>query len=85
MGKDARSADGNHRENELHEALRLPISGEFLGSNGQERLKKCRQLAAEAAALADNAINPETRKSYLDLERQWRELANEVEQVEGAN
>ena len=63
----------------------IAISGEFLGSNTPERVKKCRQLAAEAAALAANAINPETRKSYLDLERQWRELANEVEQVEGAN
>ena len=81
MGKYTRSADADQRRNELDEALRLPISGEFLGSNGPERLKKCRQLAAEAAALAANAINPETRKTYLDLERQWLQLAAEMERV----
>jgi len=63
----------------------IAISAEFLGSSGPERVKKCRQLAAEAAALAANAINPETRRNYLDLERQWRELANEMEQIEGEN
>jgi hypothetical protein len=48
-------------------------AAEFLGSNGSERVKQCRQLAAEADALAADAINPEMRKAYLDLMRQWHE------------
>lgn len=56
----------------------ITISDEFLGSNGPERAKMCRKLAAEAEALASAAINPETRKAYLDLKRQWDELAGEI-------
>ena len=61
----------------------IAIAAEFLGSNGLERVKKCRQLAAQAEALAAAAGNPETRKAYLDLKRQWQELANEIEKFEG--
>ena len=63
---------------------RLDFSAaEFLGSDGPERAKKCRQLAAEADRLAANAINPETREAYLDLKRQWGELADEIEMFDG--
>ena len=53
------------------------ISGEFLGSNTEERLAMCRKLAAEAARRAEQSANPETKKAYLDLKRQWDELAAE--------
>ena len=62
---------------------RLDFSAaEFLGSDGPERARKCRQLAAEADGLAAGAINPESRKSYLDLKRQWLDLADEIEKHE---
>jgi len=60
----------------------IRIAREFLGSNGPDRAEKCHQFAAEADALATAAINPETRKAYLDLARQWLELAAEVEKFE---
>ncbi len=59
----------------------ISISGEFLGSDGPERAKKCRQLAAEAEALATSANNPSMRESYLDLAQQWTKLADEIEQA----
>jgi hypothetical protein len=57
----------------------IQIPGEFLGSDGAERAKMCRKLAAEAEALAAAAINPESREAYVDLTRQWHELASEFE------
>ena len=47
-----------------------------------ERVEKCRQFGTEAGALAADAINPESRKAYLDLKRQWLELADEIEKHE---
>jgi len=55
------------------------ISGDFLGSTTAERASKCRQFAAEAGRLAADAANPETQRSYLELDRQWRVLAAELE------
>ncbi len=55
------------------------ISGEFLGSTKEERLAMCRKLAAEAQSLADDAANPITARAYLDLKRQWDELAVELD------
>jgi hypothetical protein len=37
----------------------ISIRGEFLGSDGPERVKNCRQFAAEADGLAAAAANPE--------------------------
>ena len=54
-------------------------AAEFLGSNDPERAEKCREFAAEAEGLAAAAINPETRKAYLELKRQWLDLAAEVD------
>jgi hypothetical protein len=45
----------------------MTIAGEFLGSSARECVEKCRELAAAADALADDAINPQTRKAYVDL------------------
>jgi len=56
---------------------------DFLSSDGPERARKCRQLAAEADGLAANAINPDSREAYLDLKRQWNELADEIEKFGG--
>ena len=39
----------------------------------------CRKLGAEAARHADAAANPETKRSYLELKRQWENLAAELE------
>ena len=58
--------------------LDMKIAGEFLGSSARERVEKCRELAAAADALADDAINPQTRKAYLDLKRQWLQVADEI-------
>jgi len=55
--------------------------GGFLGSDGPERVKNCRQLAAEAGQLAVTAANPAIRASYLELKRQWNELADEMERA----
>ena len=54
------------------------IFGEFLGATREERLAMCRKLAAEAQSLADDAANPITARAYLDLKRQWEELAAEL-------
>ena len=58
----------------------ITISGEFLGSNDPERANKCRKFAAEAHAFA-TAVNPERREAYLDLKRQWNNLADEIERA----
>ncbi len=55
------------------------VSNEFLGSSKEERLAMCRKLAAEAGLLAADTANPETQRAYLDLKRQWEELASQVE------
>ncbi len=41
----------------------MDIWGGFLGSDRAERVKKCRQLAAEAGQLAAAAAKPEMRDS----------------------
>ena len=57
----------------------MDIWGGFLGSDRSERVKRCRQLAAEAGQLAAAAAKAEMRASYLELKRQWNELADEME------
>ena len=57
----------------------IAISDEFLGSSGSERVKMCVRLAAEAEEIAATSVDPEARKAYLDLKRQWNELAKEIE------
>ena len=62
---------------------RLELSAaEFLGYDGAERIKKCRQFAAEAKKAAACAINSGTEKTSLDLARQWNNLADEIEKIE---
>jgi hypothetical protein len=55
------------------------ISSDFLGSTTQERVAMCRKLAAEAGRHAEDAANPETKRSYFELKRQWEILAAELE------
>ena len=57
-------------------------AAELLGSNAPERVKKCRQFAAEASGSAAHARNSGTEKAYLDLEREWNRLADEIEKIE---
>ena len=59
--------------------LDIDTWGGFLGSDRSERVKKCLQLAAEAEQLAATTANPAVRASYLELKRQWNELADEME------
>jgi hypothetical protein len=64
------------------------ISSDFLGSTTAERVSKCRKFAAEAGRLSVEAANPETQRSYRELERQWNVLAAELEatlQASGAH
>jgi hypothetical protein len=44
-----------------------------------ERLKRIRELAAEAEAFSDAIITPELRNSYLTIARHWRDLASQLE------
>ena len=43
------------------------------------RANEVREMAAEAAWLATSAFDEEMRNSYLELQRQWNALANEIE------
>jgi hypothetical protein len=54
-------------------------SAEFLGLDAQGRAKKCREMAAEAEASAVQASSPGMKTDYVDLARQWRMLADEIE------
>ncbi len=44
----------------------------------------CRDMAAEAKRLADSDPTPARRAKYLDLARQWSELADEMERAMAA-
>jgi hypothetical protein len=61
------------------------VSIEFLGSNAADRVKKMRQLAAEAAVMAAAVFDSDTRAHYLKLNGQWTALADEIEQAANAN
>ena len=56
-----------------------------VGMNGSERAAKARERASEAAWLAVAAFNEELRNFYLELQRQWNMLANEIEYAEEAS
>ena len=51
---------------------------EFSRLTPPERVKWCRQMAAEAERLAE-AAGPRVRTAYVDLARQWTSLADEIE------
>jgi len=51
---------------------------EFWAATPKERIVKCREMAAQAEWLAANA-GSEARKGYLELAKQWRDLADEME------
>jgi len=55
------------------------ISSDFVGATTQERVAMCRKLAAEAGRRAEEAANPETKRSYVELKKQWEILAAELE------
>jgi hypothetical protein len=55
---------------------------EFSRLTSSERVKWCRQMAAEATQLAD-AASPRVRSAYLELARQWTTLAAEIERELG--
>jgi hypothetical protein len=55
------------------------VPSEFLGSNRRGLLNTCRHYAGEAARSAMTAATPETRRSWLELKRQWEILAEELE------
>ena len=50
----------------------------FINLSRDERIAKCRQMATEAERLAAGKRS-EMRASYLDLAKQWSDLANEME------
>jgi hypothetical protein len=57
------------------------LMAEFLGSDGRTQAKMCRKMADEADAFVAATTDPELRASYLELKRQWRLLAEEVEHL----
>ncbi len=44
-----------------------------------ERLKRIRELAADAEAFAAAMVTPELRDSYLRIARHWRDMASQLE------
>jgi hypothetical protein len=44
-----------------------------------ERLKRYREIATEAEALAGRVISSRLRDGYLTIARRWRELAEQLE------
>jgi hypothetical protein len=42
-------------------------------------INTCRQMATEAEKVAASAATPERRAKFLDLARQWSDLADEME------
>ena len=44
-------------------------------------INTCREMAAEAERLAASDTTPARRAKYLDLARQWSELADEMERA----
>jgi len=44
-------------------------------------INTCREMAAEAERLAASDATPERRAKFLDLARQWSELADEMERA----
>ena len=51
---------------------------EFWAGTPEERIAKCRDMAAQAERLAA-AARGETKNSYVELALQWHNLANELE------
>ena len=47
-------------------------------------INTCREMAAEAMRVATSEITPVRRAEYLDLARQWNELADEMERAVAA-
>lgn len=46
-----------------------------------ERIKRIRELAAEAEAFADVMATPKLRDSYLTIARHWRDMASQLEKA----
>jgi hypothetical protein len=46
------------------------------------RPERFRVKAVECSVAAQRAKNPETKQTYLELMRSWRELADEIERFE---
>ena len=44
-------------------------------------INTCREMAAQAERLAASEATPARRAKYLDLARQWSELADEMERA----
>ena len=44
-------------------------------------ISMCREMAAEATKAAASEMTPARRAKYLDLARQWSELAGEMERA----
>ncbi len=55
---------------------------EFLSLSREERIAKCRDMAAEAERLAARNSG-DLRASYLGLAEKWFELADEMERFDG--
>jgi hypothetical protein len=55
---------------------------EFLSLSREQRIAKCRDMAAEAESLAARNSG-HLRACYLELAEKWSELADEMEQLDG--
>ena len=52
----------------------------FLALSVKDRVQLCRRLAERAQELAD-AADPNYRASYLEIARNWLELADEMQRI----
>ena len=55
-------------------------SSEFVSLTLEERIGRCRAMAAEAQSLAASGIG-QWRDAYLDLAAKWSDLADEMQRV----
>jgi len=53
-------------------------SSEFLSLTPEDRIGRCRAMAAESQSLAASAIG-DVRDAYLDLAAKWTALADEMQ------
>ena len=61
------------------------FSAESLCSTDFERVKKARELAAEAEAMAEAVFTPALRTDYLRIKKRWTEIADQIEQATGSS
>ena len=71
----------SHANDEWEKIMSLPLdAAEFSNLSLDQRIAKCREMAAEAERFATTA-DDHMRDKYLDLATKWLELGDEMESI----